>query len=102
MLEKKCFCSYIDDNTEGLTIHTNNNAESTNNKHKGGRSFKVSYTIHEMIKRDCVTHNTNRNNLIDYLIKNGGNLNTLTSGLMKSAWYQERHDLGQQLIFNFC
>ena len=56
-VRKEMFLSYIDDDTHGLTIHTNNNTESTNNKHKGGRSFNVIYAINDMIKRDCVTHN---------------------------------------------
>ena len=92
--KKQMFLAYIGDNTGGLTIHTNNNSESFNNKHRVARGINVVSALKEIMVSDRLSHEKSK---IASSVEVEGNFKTLTKGLKGTTWYKERVVHGKAL-----
>ena len=98
--KNQMFLSYLGDNTCGLTIHTNNNAESINSKHKLGRQINVVNSLKAIIERDAISHQQHHDELDKQIQNSNGDLNIITKGLKNTHWFKERIDMGRNLCDN--
>ena len=93
--KRQMFLSYTGDNTCGLTIHTNNNSEIFNSKHRNARLINVVSALNEIVRCDYESHQRWKMMLTKQLEDPN---NTVTKGLKNTTWYKERFKDGTSLM----